>query len=143
MSIAFSSKIEAYKEFSNFHLRPMTIDGITYRTVEHFFQSQKFPTSPELQAKIRDAPTPVGAKRMGKRPSPHFRADWDQVKDGIMLQGLKAKFQDPALADLLKGTGTAYLQEASAWDSYWGTGKGCGRNRMGKLLMQVRTGLNQ
>ena len=142
MAIAFSSKTDAYREFSNFHQSPMVIDGLPYKTVEHFFQSQKFPTSPELQAKIRDAPTPVGAKRMGKKSSPHFRADWDQVKEEIMLKGLKAKFQDPALAVLLKSTGTAFLQEASPWDSYWGTGKGCGRNRMGILLMQVRTSLS-
>ena len=109
-------------------------------TVEHYFQAQKFPGDPTLQERIRGLPTPAGAKRVGRTKSPHFRADWDAVKEDIMLAGLRAKFaQNPSLALILKGTGDAQLREKSASDSYWACGpNGCGRNRMGWLLHTVR-----
>jgi hypothetical protein len=139
-AIEFNSKSEAFSELSNFHGAPFTINGKTYPTVEHFFQSQKFPGDPVLQEKIRVAKTPVGAKRMGQAKSEHFRPDWDEIKETVMMEGLRAKFtQNPQLADLLRSTGTAMLIEKMPRDSYWGSGpNGCGRNRMGRLLEQVR-----
>ena len=139
-AIEFNSKSETFAELSNFYGAPFTINGKTYPTVEHFFQSQKFPGDPVLQEKIRVAKTPVGAKRMGQAKSEHFRPDWDEVKETVMMEGLRAKFtQNPQLADLLRSTGTAMLIEKMPRDSYWGSGpNGCGRNRMGRLLEQVR-----
>ena len=139
-AIEFNSKSETFAELSNFYGAPFTINGKTYPTVEHFFQSQKFPGDPVLQEKIRVAKTPVGEKRMGQAKSEHFRPDWDEVKETVMIEGLRAKFsQNPQLADLLRSTGTAMLIEKMPRDSYWGSGpNGCGRNRMGRLLEQVR-----
>jgi len=139
-AIEFNSKSEAFSELSNFHGAPFTINDKIYPTVEHFFQSQKFPGDPILQEKIRAAKTPVGAKRMGQVKSEHFRPDWDEVKETVMIEGLRAKFsQNQQLAELLRSTGTAALYEKMPRDSYWGTGpNGCGRNRMGRLLEQVR-----
>jgi ribA/ribD-fused uncharacterized protein len=139
-AIEFNSKSEAFSELSNFYGAPFTINDKTYPTVEHFFQSQKFPGDPVLQEKIRAAKTPVGAKRMGQAKSEHFRPDWDEIKETVMMEGLRAKFtQNPQLADLLRSTGTAMLIEKMPRDSYWGSGpNGCGRNRMGRLLEQVR-----
>ena len=139
-AIEFNSKSDAFSELSNFYGAPFTINGKTYPTVEHFFQSQKFPGDPILQEKIRVAKTPVGAKRAGRTQSEHFRQDWDQVKETVMIEGLKAKFtQNQQLADLLRSTGTAMLIEKMPRDSYWGSGpNGCGRNRMGRLLEQLR-----
>ena len=139
-AIEFSSKSEAFSELSNFYNAPFTIGSKTYPTVEHFFQSQKFPGDSVLQEKIRVAKTPVGAKRMGQTASEHFRPDWEEVKEQVMLEGLRAKFtQNPEVAALLRSTGTAALYEKMPRDSYWGTGpNGCGRNRMGRLLEQIR-----
>jgi len=139
-AIEFNSKSEAFSELSNFYGAPFTVGGKSYPTVEHFFQSQKFSGDPMLQEKIRAAKTPVGAKRMGQAKSEHFRPDWEEVKEQVMLEGLKAKFtQNPEVAALLRSTGTAALYEKMPRDSYWGTGpNGCGRNRMGRLLEQVR-----
>ena len=142
-AIEFNSKSEAFSEFSNFHSAPFTLNGKTYETVEHFFQCKKFPADIELQEKIRRAKTPTGAKRAGRTQSPYFRQDWEEVKETVMLEGLRAKFtQNPQLADLLRSTGTAILIEKMPRDSYWGSGpNGCGRNRMGRLLEQVRRDL--
>lgn len=134
----FSSKT-GLKELSNFYPAPVALEG-GWPTVEHFFQGQKFPGDPVLQEKIRTAPTPASAKRLGRTRSPHFRSDWEQVKESVMLQGLRAKFSDATLRAVLKSTGTAELVEAAAWDSYWGTGRnGKGLNRMGAALAQVRS----
>ena len=81
------------------------------------------------------------AKKLGRTRSPHFRSDWEGVKEQVMLEGLQAKFtQNPKLGELLKSTGTQPLKEKAFWDGYWGTGRsGNGKNRMGVLLEQVRS----
>ena len=121
----------------------MIIHGKEYLTVEHWFQSQKF-TNPELQEQIRLAPTPAKAKSLGKKRDPTFRNDWDSIREEIMYQGLKAKFdQNIFLYTKLLGTAKLELKEDAPWDSYWGTGKtGKGKNRMGILLMKLRSELS-
>ena len=140
--IEFSSKTMAYSEFSNFYHSPFVLRGI-WPTVEHYFQAQKFPGDPALQERIRTTEYPSIAKKLGRTKSPHFRRDWEEVKEMVMLEALQAKFeQNEEHADLLKGTGTAPLKERAAWDSFWGTGRnGNGKNRMGELLMIVRQSL--
>jgi ribA/ribD-fused uncharacterized protein len=141
MALEFSSKSETHAELSNFHLTDFTIDGKTWRSVEHYFQAQKFPGDPVLQERVRAAKTAVGAKRLGQTRSEHFRRDWEEVKEDIMLSGLRAKFiQNTELKELLVKTTGLHLLEKNRSDSYWGTGpNGCGRNRTGVLLMKVRT----
>jgi ribA/ribD-fused uncharacterized protein len=143
MDIEFSSKTPLYNEFSNFYPAPFVIGVVTWPTVEHYFQAQKFPGDSDLQSAILSAQTPAAAKKLGRTKTTHFRQDWEEVKEMIMLEALQAKFeQNQDLAALLKSTGTVPLKEKAAWDSYWGTGKtGNGRNRMGELLMIVRQGL--
>jgi hypothetical protein len=143
MDIEFSSKTPLYSEFSNFYPSPIVMGVVTWPTVEHYFQAQKFPGDYDLQTAILSAQTPAAAKKLGRTRSLHFRADWEEVKEMVMLEALQAKFdQNPDLATILKGTGTVLLKEKAAWDNYWGTGKtGNGRNRMGELLMIVRASL--
>ena len=143
--IEFSSKSASYSEFSNFHLAPFTIDSVVWPTVEHYFQAQKFTVESDLPGLIRLAPTAAKAKKLGATRAVHFRSDWNSVRETVMLCGLRAKFgQHIGLRDLLVGTGSAELREKAFWDSYWGTGRtGNGLNRMGHLLMQVRSELNK
>jgi ribA/ribD-fused uncharacterized protein len=143
MSILFNSKSSEWCWLSNFFLSPMIIDGKEYLTVEHWFQSQKF-TNPMLQEQIRLAPTPMKAKVLGKKRDPSFHSDWDSLREEIMYKGLQAKFdQNIVLYNKLLGTGTFELKEDSSWDSYWGTGRtGKGKNRMGSLLMKLRSELS-
>ena len=141
MEIEFSSKSQQYSEFSNFHSAPFTLEGALWPTVEHYFQAQKFIGDPQLQERVRLAPTPASAKKLGRTRSPFFPANWDSIKEEVMLKALTAKFsQNPELDALLKSTGTATLKEKAFWDSYWGTGRtGKGKNRMGVLLEHVRS----
>jgi hypothetical protein len=143
--VRFFSKLpNEYRGFSNFAPAPVVIDGKRYPTVEHFFQSSKFPANLEWQEAIRVSPTPAKAKQLGTEKDGEKRADWDAQKETIMLTGLRAKFQQNAgLLEQLKGTEPRPLIEAST-DAYWGEGRtGKGKNRMGKLLEQVRTELKE
>ncbi len=84
------------------------------------------------------------AARMGRDRGKPLRSDWESVKETIMLEALRAKFsQHPALTKLLLGTGDAPIIEHTTNDSYWGDGggNGKGKNRLGELLVQVRTEL--
>jgi hypothetical protein len=138
--IEFSSKAHSFSEFSNFHVAPFEIEGKAYKTVEHWFQAQKFPTDKDLQERIRNERTPAKAKELGQTESTHYVSNWDVIKDEVMLKGLTAKFaQNPDLMDLLVSTAGHELREKTVRDVYWGTGQnGDGQNKLGKLLMVVR-----
>ncbi len=131
--------------FSNFSPDAIVVDGIIYPTSEHYFQSQKTTDSARRNT-IRNASTPAEAAAMGRDKSHPIRPDWDSVRDDVMLVALRAKFtQQSRCRDALLGTGDAYLEERTKNDSYWGTGSdlpnGSGKNRLGILLMQVRSEL--
>jgi ribA/ribD-fused uncharacterized protein len=80
---------------------------------------------------------------MGRDRKRPLRRDWESVKDNVMYQALVAKFtQHDDLRQILLGTGDALLVEHTENDSYWGDGgDGSGKNRLGHLLMRVRTEL--
>ena len=87
---------------------------------------------------IRNAPSPGAAKRMGRKIA--IRNDWEAVKEKVMLSVVRAKFEDAYLRRLLTATGTAALIEGNEWgDRFWGVCRGEGENRLGKILMKVRS----
>ena len=71
--------------------------------------------------------------------------DWAKVKDSVMLDAVRAKFnQYDELKELLLSTGDAKIVEHTANDSYWGNGgDGKGKNRLGQILMLVRRELRE
>ena len=81
------------------------------------------------------------AKRLGRRV--RLRSDWEQVKYDVMLDVVRAKFnQHPDLAQKLLATGDEELVEGNDWgDTYWGVCNGRGKNMLGKILMRVRAEL--
>lgn len=114
----------------------------TPMTVEHYFQSCKT-TDPDEAARIGLAATPGQAKKMGRNPNLHLKPNWEEIKDGVMLEGLRWKFSHPDLREKLLATGDAELIEGNFWgDTYWGVCNGVGKNMLGKLLMQVRDEIN-
>ena len=72
-----------------------------------------------------------------------FGADWEVVKEDVMRVAVRAKFtQHAALAEMLVATGDAEIVEHTPNDSYWGDGgDGSGKNRLGRILMEVRAEL--
>jgi ribA/ribD-fused uncharacterized protein len=125
-----------YRFLSNFFVED---DG---KTVEHRFQAAKA-TDPEERRWVLAASTPTEAKRRGQRVT--LRPDWEQVKEGTMLFLLRIKFTPGSeLARRLISTRGLVLQEGNTWgDDYWGVDlrTGDGKNRLGVLLMKVRSEL--
>lgn len=139
--IKFYSKIPEYREFSSYYPVDLMIDGLRYRSVEHYFQAMKFPEHPEYQEMIRKVKKPREAKKLGKTEDYAIRPDWATHRDTVMMTALREKFSDrhPELKNLLLDTGNAILQDASPRDNYWGTGsKGMGQNKLGVMLMALR-----
>jgi len=121
---------------SNFYRTPITVNGEFYPTVEHYYQACKTMDLEEHEM-IRTLSTPKEAKFAGYHVK--LRPDWERVKEGVMLEGLRAKFTAySVLREKLLSTGDAVLHENSPWDKYWGYAKGKGQDRLGILLMQVR-----
>jgi len=140
--ILFYDQNSPYYAFSNFyvHDKPLIIDGLAYKTVEHYYQSKKFPNDPEYTELIRNASTPGSAKVLGlqktsfdydwakklmalvKKYNATMRQDWELVKVDVMTKALKEKFtQDPYCKELLLSTGSKYLVEnAGPRDCFWG-----------------------
>jgi ribA/ribD-fused uncharacterized protein len=118
------------------------LKGKLWPTTEHYFQAQKFAGS-EHEEEIRLARTPSIAARMGRSRSLPLRPDWEAVKDNVMREALRAKFdQHPKLKSLLLSTDDAELIEHTRNDNYWADGgDGSGKNRLGELLMELRTQL--
>jgi ribA/ribD-fused uncharacterized protein len=140
--IAFSPKTP-FRELSNLYPSPFTLDGKIWPSVEHYFQSQKFPSNPDYQEQIRTAKTPLNAKTLGGSSTAPVRADWDTVQEDIMRKALNAKFtQNPVLKSVLLSTGDTPLHDASSTDAYWGIGRTKkGKNRLGILLIELRSSL--
>lgn len=137
--ICFSGLRAEYGYLSNFWPAPITLKGVVWPTSEHYFQAQKFAGTAHEEA-IRQTPSPMIAARMGRSRARPLRPDWDDVKEQIMFEALRAKFgQHADLAALLRATGDALLIERSARDAYWADGgDGHGLNRLGALLMRLR-----
>ncbi len=130
-----------YQFLSNMYAASFEWDGRRYMNSEAAFQSAK-----TLDPKERDAFSDMNgvvAKRAGKKVL--LRRDWEDVKDGIMEEVVRAKFsQNPILKEKLIATGDAELVEGNRWhDQYWGFDlmKGVGENHLGMILMKIRAEL--
>jgi ribA/ribD-fused uncharacterized protein len=139
VTIRFYTPNDDYGCFSNFSRHGVELDGVYWPTAEHCFQAMKF-SDEEHRERIRQASTPGEAKRLGRDRSVSIRADWDDVRDEIMLRIVRRKFEMHAdLRQVLLDTGDEELVEGAPSDPYWGRGAdGRGENRLGKILMQVR-----
>ena len=131
-----------YGQFSNLASRKIEIDGKSYPTAEHYFQSKKY-EGKTYKEFIRVASGKRGrdATRYGTRKGESVqREDWEQVKDSIMETAVMAKFtQHHDLMQLLLDTGCSEIVYDSPTDYYWGIGSdGMGKNMLGRILMKVR-----
>lgn len=132
-----------YRGFSNQAPAPVIMDGKRYPTLEHYIQSMKFPSDSYLQETIRVAQL-KDLSKLVKDNDAKKDPNWNTVREGFMLNALRAKFQQNAgLLEQLKSTGRRPLVEASS-DVFWGEGaSGKGKNRIGRLLEQVREELRE
>lgn len=165
--VRFYGPKNEYFEFSNFyvHKPPLIIDGEKYKTVEHYFQSQKYvddvADNIEYMNLIKNQNT-AGQAKMLANPIKKARwawekklkeirgeyedriyfdpAEWNKKRDNVMLKALYAKFtQDNHCKKKLLSTEDSILSEHTPRDHYWGSGGDLNKiGRLGELLMEVR-----
>ena len=163
--IRFYELTDPFGDFSNYALYPITIDDVKYPTSEHAYQAAKF-TDEEFVKQIIQASTPNKARELARQqdlPNHRWawrrelnvkiqdslkrgvkcREDWDEIKEDVMLKILRAKFQQhEKLGKLLLSTGDAEISEFTKRDRFWANWTdNLGKNRLGYLLMQVRSEL--
>ena len=122
----------------------MAVDGADYifPSVEHYYQAMKFYASDKRFDVILKLKNPDEARLITKTAEYKInrRKDFDRLKFEIMEKGLWAKFtQNADAAKLLKSTGDAVLVKSCPVCYKCGFGEGSGTNRMGKILMQIRS----
>jgi len=131
-----------YRWLSNFWPAVVEWGGRKYPTVEHAYQVAKFDKRPDIQDRIRSMRGPGQAKREAKCWRRYVRKDWSAVRVVIMKELLQQKFAIPTLREKLLQTGQVTLIEGNTWgDTFWGVCHGIGYNTLGKLLMEIRTTL--
>lgn len=142
MTILFYHVDAPYGCFSNFSPHPIRCLGQGWRTVEHYYQAQKFVGSPDeaVIPLIREVKTPQEAAALGRDCRRTVRSDWEQAKREVMWQGVWTKFLTHRdIQAVLLSTDNETIVEDSPTDYYWGCGAdGTGNNELGKILMNVR-----
>ena len=134
--ILFYLTDDEYGWLSNFEQSEQWIEGICYKTNEHYYQSYKAKNI-RIWAWIKKAPNPFLAMKAGRSlRKKELRDDWDNIKVIVMVRGLRAKFtQNDDLKQKLLDTGNAILHEDSPNDMFWGIK---GKDMLGKCLMKIR-----
>lgn len=130
----------SFRWLSNFHLVPITYDGLTYPTTEHAYQAAKSfdPKIRQLFAEVIEKPK--DARLYGQEIE--LDPSWEVRKLEVMLDITRIKFKQEPLRTWLLETENLYLEETNGWgDKFWGVSGGEGLNHLGKILMQVRSEL--
>ena len=139
--------------FSQWWISPFVVEGITYKTAEHWMMAKKAElfNDQEILEKIIQANSPAQAKKLGREVRNYVDSLWLENRYEIVKQGNFHKFsQNPDLKEFLINTKERILVEASPVDSIWGIGmatdhkdinnpeKWRGLNLLGFALMEVR-----
>ena len=132
------------------------VDGVTYRTAEHFMMAAKARLfgDAEQERAAREAGHPSEAKAAGRLVRGFDGDVWGAHRFDIVVRANVAKFgQHDELRTYLLGTGDRVLVEASPRDTIWGIGLGArheaaedpvrwrGENLLGFALMAARAEL--
>lgn len=139
--------------FSQWFEAGFTVDGVRYRTAEHFMMAGKARVFGDTATceRIVAARTPGEAKKLGREIRNFDEAAWVEARFDIVARGNVEKFsQNAALGAFLLGTGHQVLVEASPVDAIWGIGRAAtdpaaqdprewrGLNLLGFALMAAR-----
>ena len=137
----YLSRADANEPLSSFSRHGFFLEGVEWPSVEHYFQAMKF-EDPDYRERIRSAPHPKKARRLGRNRFRKLRADWRNLRRVVMTRGVYIKCRThPEVAERLLATGDALL-ESSNYDYFWGCGRDRrGHNAYGQVLMDVRNRL--
>ena len=93
--INFYSTTGEHGCFSNFSKHALTLKGKRWPTSEHYFQAQKF-AGTEHEEEVRKCKTAREAANTGRSRKLPLRRDWEKVKEKVMMEALRAKFDEIA-----------------------------------------------
>ncbi|MBK7882998.1 MAG: NADAR family protein [Chitinophagaceae bacterium] len=139
--------------FSQWWLSEFTVNGIQYKTAEHWMMAKKAElfSDEETLSKILNAKTPAEAKKLGREVKGYDDAKWLEKRFELVVEGNFYKFsQHKDLQEYLLSTNNRILVEASPVDAIWGVGLAAdnpdinnpvnwkGLNLLGFALMEVR-----
>jgi len=137
--------IDFYKEFgdlgylANYSSYGFYDDGVFYKTVEHYYQANKFDNE-EIRNKIINAETPKEASNIGRDRNNIRKDNFYLIKNSVMFKGLFLKFiQNKDIMYKLIETRDKNIREMTVKEYYWGVGDNKqGENNIGKILCNVR-----
>lgn len=137
--ILFYLTNKPYGCFSNFYVSEFELKGFIWKTTEHYFQAMKFEGTKHFM-EVHNTNKPMEAAIIGRDRNRPLRKNWEDIKDSIMYEAIKAKFDSNLiLKNILLSTGNCQLIEHTSNDRYWADGgDGMGQNKLGKLLMKLR-----
>lgn len=132
-----------WQYLSPFSAHEVELDGVTYKTAEHAYQSLRM--IPEVQLEVRETKSPMDAWRKAQELKQAGKVNSDHDKYELMERIFRAKMeQHPDIKEILLESGDSELLKVYDTDYYWGTGAdGSGENKMGKLWMKLRNELNK
>lgn len=136
-----------YRFLSNFYPATIEYEGEKYYSLEHAYQAAKTTDLKKRETLLLKSGTnlsisPYKAKGWGR--AVHLRSDWEVIKMKVMEDLLRAKFEIHELRTQLLATGERELIEGNTWgDRFWGVVDGVGDNHLGKLLMKIRSEIQE
>lgn len=144
--------------FSQWHSSRFIIDGIPFKTAEHYMMWKKAMIfgDTDVAAEVLKSIHPKETKALGRKVKNFIKEDWEKVCKQVVYEGNYAKFtQNEKLLKALMDTGETLLVEASPYDTIWGIGlnevnakktpesKWPGTNWLGKELTRLREELKK
>ncbi|MGB0870533.1 MAG: NADAR family protein [Flavobacteriales bacterium] len=139
--------------FSQWWPSPFMVDGIHYKTAEHYMMAEKARlfNNEGIRQQIIHCHSPAEAKKLGRQVTNFDQDVWLEHRFNIVIKGNLNKFeQNSGLKQFLIQTKKRVLVEASPIDAIWGIGmasdnqkihdprKWRGLNLLGFALMEVR-----
>ena len=141
-----------WRFLSNFYPCKIEHQGIIYNSVEVYYVAMKvndqqlingkYYTPGDFREMIAKITNPAEVKKIGYKVK--LRTGWDEKKLELMNWGVREKFKNEELAQLLIDTDGHELIEGNWWhDNFYGSCS-CskcgnkGENHLGKILMTVR-----
>lgn len=144
--------------FSQWHRAGFTVDGVHFKTAEHYMMYKKAMLFGDaLKAEeILKIEHPKDVKQKGREISGFIKEEWEANCKRFVYEGNYAKFtQNKAILPVLMGTGDTELVEASPFDNIWGIGlkeedakklpkeQWKGTNWLGEILTELRENLKK
>jgi ribA/ribD-fused uncharacterized protein len=128
---------------SNFYHASLEFKGVRFVSSEQAYVWSKT-DDPIIKDVILSIIHSAKLKRYGSNGFA-TKPKWKEIKTSVMLEILRVKFgKNDHLKQKLLATGKRYIEETNWWnDTFWGVCNGVGENRLGNLLMLVRTELQE